>query len=150
MEVINTSRLSAKLWSRELDPDEWAWISINEPITNRHVVQDIVTNKFLNDLNNLKIDFWDVEYPIYPIKSIDPDGEILFPMTEDAVKKILDFLLDNSGKSIIINCAAGISRSGAICKFCENHLNYTWTKNKEFSDPNNYIYELLKKVYEKV
>jgi len=67
-----------------------------------------------------------------------------FPPTEHDALEIVRFLLDNEGKDVITNCAAGISRSAAICKFLESHMGYEWIEGyKKLSAPNNLLYQLL-------
>ena len=50
---------------------------------------------------------------------------------------------------VIVNCAAGVSRSSAICKFLEDYMGYKWSDfGKEYALPNMLVYDLLKQAYE--
>jgi len=58
--------------------------------------------------------------------------------------KIVRFLLKHTDKSVIVNCAAGVSRSGAIAQFCNDFLGYEWEPFcKKNADPNHVLYDLM-------
>lgn len=117
----NLPRLNVCLWNRKVDPETECWISIGEP----GLADTVVNNITLDKIPNLKIDFWDI---VEPLASFIPeDPPFLPPLKEDAAK-IIDFILENKGRNFLINCQAGISRSGAICKFLEDNLGYEWDK----------------------
>jgi predicted protein tyrosine phosphatase len=117
------------------------WISIGEP----EKTFQRVSNPFLEQSPFLKIEFWDVT------KVFDYGGEIFTPPTDEDAQKIVDFILDNPGKDIIVNCAAGISRSGAVCQFCEDVLMYKWHEPfKKRAVPNILLYSKMLKYYRKI
>jgi protein tyrosine/serine phosphatase len=51
--------------------------------------------------------FYDLEYDIGNYKSI----------TFDQAKEIRDFIVENLDKTLVVHCAAGVARSGAIGEF---------------------------------
>ena len=114
------------------------WISISEP----DMPLTVVKNYYLDHRPNLKLAFWDVG------EDFSMNGQSYPPASEKDAKKIVDFILQNPGKDILINCAAGVSRSSAICKFCEDILGYEWVKERKVhARPNTYLFELMLKYY---
>jgi hypothetical protein len=113
------------------------WISVNEP----DCIDDPTYNPRLED-SCLKLFFWDI------VKETPYNDEILLPPSMEDAIKIVDFILANPDRDILTNCAAGISRSGAICKFCEDFLGYDWVqafKNRAF--PNMLLYRMMAEYY---
>jgi predicted protein tyrosine phosphatase len=92
-------------------------LSIGEPF----VSDSFVSNKYLEGCPHLRLAFWDTCEPVEGLF-----GEIFDPPTKEQAAQIVDFLEKNRGKNILVNCAAGISRSGAVCAFLEKHMNYEW------------------------
>ena len=110
--------------------DDFVWICISEP--GREIAGNI-------NVVSLKIEFYDL------VEDIDGFNA---PTIDDAIK-IVDFIEKHKGRNILVNCAAGISRSGAVCKFLEDYCGYEWEKfGKENSIPNKLLYSLLEEVYE--
>lgn len=114
------------------------WISISEP----NMPLTIVQNYYLDHRPNLKLSFWDVG------EDFSMNGQSYPPASENDAKMIVDFILQHPGKDILVNCAAGVSRSSAICKFCEEILGYEWVKERKVhARPNIHLLELMIKYY---
>jgi predicted protein tyrosine phosphatase len=71
---------------------------------------------------------------------------------EKDAKKIVDFIEKNEGKTFIIHCEAGISRSGAVGQYMRDF--YEWVDKEDFDNrvekkifPNMLVLRLLKKEY---
>lgn len=133
--VYNMSRREARKWEIPLIPEKNAWISIGEP----DVAESIVVNPILEKLPHLKINFWDAER-ITPGFGI---GEMYFPANESQIETLFSFLKEHSDKNIFVNCAAGVSRSGAIAQFLQDFYQYNWKFDKKRAKPNKYIYQRL-------
>lgn len=122
-----------------LNLDKLVWISIGEPDKGFEHVQ----NPVLDKIPKMKILFHDITSMDFDIDYSDlvvPDRKI--------AHRIVRFILEHSAKNFIINCAAGVSRSGAICKFMEDHLEYKWPElTKKFALPNILLYNLLVQAY---
>jgi len=139
--VINLPRIYAQNWSTQKDYSSWIddqesiWISIGEP----DIHNSRISNKILDQIPKLHLDFWDLT------QAIQHGGETLFPPNESDAKKIVDFLLLHRGKNVIVNCAAGISRSGAVAQFCADFLKYDWLEQgKKNACPNHVLYNLMR------
>lgn len=136
--VMNVARGVARSWGnqggiREMILTDPIWISISEPgRPNSQVV-----NTILDNTTHLKIDFWDIT------SEMTHEGELLLPPTKDDAKKIVDFIMSNPNRDILVNCAAGISRSSAICQFCEDVLHYKWGMGKNVARPNSLLYRFM-------
>ncbi len=128
--VFNIPRCAAIEWSTEVR--NACWISIGEPEKGFCHVQ----NKILNELPNLKISFQDLDHNQIEIGDCPPNRKHM--------KKIMSFLRKNKGKHLIVNCAAGVSRSSAIAKFLEDFVGYRWAEyGKSFALPNKLVYDIL-------
>lgn len=133
MTVINIPRIAAKNFS--FLPKNCIWISISEP----DELNTVVSNEFLDQLPKLYLSFWDLA------EVIIHGGRTLYPPSPDIAKAIVDFLLSHRGKAVIVNCAAGISRSGAVAQFCEDFLGYKWAEmGKKNALPNSTLYKLMR------
>lgn len=116
-----------------------AWVSIGEPDDK----SSIIVNNWLDGVPNLKIQFWDLTEAV-PL--LDGYGTYLYPPTEKDAAAIVDFLVKNKGRNVLVNCAAGVSRSGAVCAFLEKHMGYEWPdyfkemarRNRIVSRPNTF------------
>jgi rhodanese-related sulfurtransferase len=130
MKVYNINRLMA---TRELVKSvDGVWISIGEP--------DCPDSKPLP--SDLHLDFWDITEPL------ELKDETLEPITRDQAAELVTFLEKHRNKNVIVNCKAGISRSGAVARFCEDYLGYEWDSGcKLTSQPNITVYNLMKAVY---
>jgi predicted protein tyrosine phosphatase len=134
--VFNMSRREAREWNAPLDPSKTVWISIKEPRRKKSSVQ----NEILESLPNLKLQFWDIEIPTTDFNS----KKLVYPVDDLTVRKLVYFLKEHEGKNILVNCAAGISRSGAIAKFCENFLSYKLEEQgKDRLNHNKYVYQKI-------
>ena len=72
----------------------------------------------------------------------------MYPPTEWDAKAIVDFLLKHADKNVIVNCAAGISRSGAVAQFCEECLGYEWDEqDKRRAMPNYLLFKMMRDYY---
>jgi predicted protein tyrosine phosphatase len=139
----NITRFRAENWHENLDPETWAWISIGEP----ELVESFINNRILDALPNLKLSFWDTVETVYDIL-----GAPYHPPSEKDAARIVDFLVKNRGKNFLINCAAGISRSGAICAFLEKVFSYEWekegkTRTYKKHGPNKLLVRMMKDYY---
>lgn len=123
-------------------PENTCWISIGEPEeTFQHI-----TNSQLDKCPNLKISFWDVTTPIEDF--LGKDKYTYHPPSLEQARTILNFLLENFEKHVIVNCAAGISRSGAIARFCSDYLGHFWLSMPKLNSiPNIALYNNLVKLY---
>jgi len=154
MKVINIPRIGAEKWLGpasgrmerlgsvheiyEQIGDKCAWISIGEP--EPQFVR--TTNLILDSKPNLKLEFWDLDKPI------EMGDETLNPPSDEDAKQIVDFIVANKGKNIVVNCAAGVSRSGAVCRFCEDILGYEWLSfGKKLAIPNAALYSKMLRYY---
>lgn len=132
--VVQESKLDWKSFKTGV-----AWISIGEPEKSFQHIQ----NETLDKCPKLKISFHDLKEA-----TEDDKKNNLFPPTRKIAHKIVRFILDNEDKNIVVNCAAGISRSGAVCKFLEDVLGYKWIEfGKVLALPNMLLYDLLVEAY---
>jgi protein-tyrosine phosphatase len=135
---VNLPRLNVRLWNRAVDPDNDVWISIAEP----GLADTIVKNTTLDKLPNLKVEFWDI---IEPLAAILPEDPPFLPPDKKDAAQIVDFILAHKGKNFLINCQAGISRSGAVCQFLEECLDYEWNADhKKLARPNKLLLQMMK------
>lgn len=138
--VYNITRQQAEYWPSKVD-ESYVWITIQEP------GQDHIHSHKLSKLKTLKIKFWDCIKPLPNLRG-DEDCKIFYPPTKEDAKQILDFILDNKGKNIIVNCKAGKCRSGAIAQFCVDYLGYEWdAESKKRAHPNILVYSMLSELY---
>lgn len=135
----NINRYRAEKWHENLSPESWAWISIGEP----EIPDSVISNRILDKLPNLKINFWDTTEIVHDVL-----GDAYFPPSEKDAAQIFQFIQENRNKNLIINCKAGISRSGAICKFLEETLDYEWIDGKDRARPNSLLVKLLKQEFD--
>lgn len=67
-------------------------------------------------------------------------GNIYHPATKKDVEAIVEFLKKSQADTILVNCNAGISRSGAIALFAHLHLGYSLKPNFWLlSQPNPFL-----------
>ena len=141
--VINLPRIYVQNWSPSKSYSSWinaekektVWISISEP----NCLDSVVSNPFLDQLPKLSLSFWDLT------QVIEHDGETLFPPSDTVARHIVDFLLSHRGKNVLVNCAAGVSRSGAVAQFCADFLKYEWLEEgKRKACPNHVLYNLMR------
>ena len=123
-------------------PGSIIWISIEDPNCNK----SRVNNPHLEGIPTLRIAMWDLTEPV-PIIG----GDMAFPPTASDATKIVDFLTKNPNKNILVNCTAGVARSGAVAAFCEECLGYSWEGNfKETAKPNHVLLQELKTCWEEI
>lgn len=136
---INLSRYEAENWYEELNPEEYAWISICCPEF------EFSENEHLDKLSKIKLKFYDIT------RTLMWGDEILHPAsTKDALDLVL-FIKENSHKNIIVNCFAGVSRSSAICKFLRDLYFYEWSETYQHrAAPNEYLYEIMANEHYKI
>lgn len=145
--VHNLSRHEAKYSAMILHPDTDAWISIHEP-DGVNFIREHITNVYLDKLPNLKIKFWDIEFPVYALAAEEGEQNMCYPAGPEIIKELVDFVVAHKDKNIYVNCAAGKSRSTAVCLFCQNMLGYTWDKTHiKRAIPNMYIYGKMVQYY---
>ncbi len=66
--------------------------------------------------------------------------EMVYPMSDDQGKELVDFCLQHKDKNIYVNCMAGKCRSGAVCHFLETMHQYEWDKTtKQIANPNKQL-----------
>lgn len=110
------------------------WISIADP------GQAPCQNEILDNIPKLKLHFYDLAKDLYD----EINCETIPAPTADHAKQIVDFILANPDKNILVNCQAGISRSGCIAQFCNEYLGYTWPDLvKRFAVPNHHLLKLM-------
>lgn len=134
--VFNVPRGAAKDFGND-DPklkDKLVWVSIGEPDEQN----TIISNKYLDQCPALKICFFDLT------EICEYKGKMIGPPTKRDASKIVNFLVQHKDKSVFVNCAAGVSRSGAIALFCQDFLGYSWPEfYKGMAKPNHVLYRLM-------
>jgi protein-tyrosine phosphatase len=136
--VFNVPRVAAEDFGNDHAdlPNKLVWVSISEP--NKE--NTITTNKYLDKCANLKLAFWDLHEPI---------GDVLLPPSKEDAATIVDFLMEHYDKSVFVNCAAGVSRSGAIAQFCADFLGHEWGSfYRNVAIPNKVLYRLMVEYYQ--
>lgn len=110
-------------------PDNSALISIND----EH--RDLYPLKIDRERGNvLTLQFTDI---VYPIELSDKE---YCPLTVDGALNIINFIDIHRFHNFIVHCAAGISRSAAICLYI--HMIYGHELKKRFwalSEPNPHV-----------
>ena len=100
----------------------------------------------------LRMTFDDIEFKDYT-KELRKAGRILF--NREHAKEIIDFLRNvcvDRNRTLICQCSAGVSRSGAVGRFANelfdrDSLDYKgFYENNPHIFPNGYIYNLLMEV----
>ncbi len=132
----------------EVHENNTAWVTIREPLPAEkpHVENDI-----LSPLPKLQIRFWDLTTPVFDYPPEGGEQQWLHPPSEMDANAIVRFLMDHEGKDIITNCFAGISRSGAVCKFLQDQMGYNWIHDhKILARPNLWLYSLMIQEHNKI
>jgi predicted protein tyrosine phosphatase len=78
------------------------------------------------------------------------NGTTYHPIPEEQAYWLLKFIEEHKGKNFIVHCAAGISRSAAVCLFL--HLMHGYDLKENFwkvSHPNKYVVGALMVYYAK-
>jgi hypothetical protein len=112
---INVPRFVAEDWPHHITTEsvglDVVWISIGEPEP-----QFKFKPSLLDSRPNLKLSFLDW--------SVSLDG--METMSARNAHDIVEFILTHPDKNLVVNCGAGVSRSGSICQFCQDVLGYEW------------------------
>ncbi len=104
----------------------------------------ISVNEEHGDLWNLKLDRKDPRILTVRFSDVTKDcekhGLIFHTITDEIALKILDFINTHEGKDVLVNCAAGVSRSGAIALYLNLFHGYElkpafWS----LSNPNKFV-----------
>lgn len=132
--VVNVPRIAARTWKTTTgDP---VWISIYEP----DQPESNIHNAILERHACLKIPMWDLTTPVPLVGK----GEIAYPPSARDAAQIVGFLEEHKGRNLVVNCAAGVSRSGAVAAFCHFRLGYNWLEiGREHALPNQVLLGLL-------
>lgn len=126
--VLNIPRVAAQNWKSTMNPEKYAWISIAEP----GEPTTVVANQVLDKLPKLKLSFWDLA------EEIEYEGKMIGPPKLTQIAKLVNFVVKHQDKGIMVNCAAGVSRSGAVAQFCQDILGHHWPllgKNRALPNP---------------
>lgn len=151
MNVINVPRFFAEEFSMrtherfisDYDLDNTCWISIQEERKGP------TSNPILDKLPNIKLCFSDL-YESEKTYIIGKGYETFNPPSKKQAKQLVNFLVKNKGKNVIVNCAAGVSRSGAVAKFCEQSLGYKWDEfGKSNHDIKNHLFTMMTDYFDK-
>jgi hypothetical protein len=143
--VINLPRIAVKEWKGsplKKMADNTIWIAIGEP----EGTYEEVTNPILDVLPKLHLCFWDLTAPVSAIGQAQ--GTLLYPPDYHDARQIVDFILQHKGKHVLVNCAAGVSRSGAVAQFCHDMLGYDWMDmGRRAAAPNSVLYRKMVDYY---
>ena len=137
--------------------DEIAIISIiGTPEVLEYYLQEPHTEHWFknNHDNVLNLEFDDVsEDRVFEYKNgLDEITKIhAFTITDEQAKQIVDFIEKNIGKTFLIHCKAGFSRSPAVGRFIIDYYEeYNKCKGREYVDrvrPNVEVVSKLKKMW---
>ena len=107
-------------------------ISINDYTSEKEEIETLYENGD-NDKNNLLTLVFKDDYP-------NP-GEF----TPEVAQSIIDFVekTDREGRELIIHCWAGISRSGAVAKWINEHFEYNIVYWNNYKDYNRAVHHIL-------
>lgn len=131
--VIQLPRVAAEGLNNPVDLG--CWVTITEPGCPAAKNENITCPK-------LECFFHDVE------EVWRTGNAIYFPPTQEQAKEIVDFLWIHRKENVLVNCAAGISRSGAVALFCETYLGHKWPKKfKDLSWPNRLLFRLMENAF---
>lgn len=136
--IYNISRRSARDFNYDLV--DTVWVSISEPGDESSKVQ----NTLLESVPNLRASLYDAIPPTH-----DMGRFTMKPAVMEDIIPLVDFLVEHQEKDVVVNCAFGVSRSGAVAMFCEDYLGYNWNPQcKNQATPNRHIYRLMAQYYE--
>jgi predicted protein tyrosine phosphatase len=139
-------------WAEKYDPEPGTvCISITEPLFPRGM-RTCGPAKLRSGFEDvLRLEFQDYD----PIKLI-PDSTLINPqhkfpddavvMSEEQAAELAAYLLKHRGKNILVHCAAGISRSGAVAEVVlQAFPEYEDAGDPTRRWPNNHVRTLLKR-----
>jgi predicted protein tyrosine phosphatase len=128
----------------------WALISIYDalPLIN---IREMESLKKMGCTTFVSLRFEDLTDTDITRLRISCPGETRYPFTEDYAQQIinlLDRIRDSDVQTLIIHCAAGVSRSGAVGVFASRYLGYDENKFRKQNAvcPNFWILSVLNKV----
>ena len=128
----------------------WALISMYEalPLIN---IREMDSLKKMGCVDFVSLKFEDLTDTDIARLRITRPGEKRYPFTEDHAQQIinlLDRVRDSEVQTLIIHCAAGVSRSGAVGVFAARYLGYDENKFRKQNAvcPNFWILSVLNKV----
>jgi predicted protein tyrosine phosphatase len=110
-------------------PENTVLISINEEHGNFYPLQVSIDDRVL------RLRFSDVTTMIN-----HRDGNQYLPISRETANKVVNFIEENKDKNFIVHCAAGVSRSSAVCMYI--HLKYGHALRNAFwslSEPNSFV-----------
>lgn len=126
-----------KTFNGEIKPllkDDFIWITIQE-------AGDKNKPSFLDKQDKIEANFFDLTDDILF------KGEVLKAPTEDDIRPIVEFLKKHPNRDVLVNCAAGISRSGAVAAFL-NDMGYYWPKTyRNTAIPNVVVLNLMRRIW---
>lgn len=113
---------------------EWALISVTDPDMTTSII-------YSNWTHHIRFAFEDVS---------NVDDGIMF--SEQMAKRLIQFAesLPTTIKFVVVNCVAGVSRSGAILKFLSKYIFkecYNENFDKHYDAYNRTVYRTLEKVW---
>ncbi len=76
----------------------------------------------------------------------DVDRKTPYSMTEEDAEKILDFVVENLGCDVFVNCQAGLSRSPAVVVDLEQIFNMRDVSDK-YPHHNKFVKNMIKDVW---
>jgi len=99
-------------------------------------------------LYTLLLDFHDIDEPFICVEKPDPAQGSYHGMSMDQAKEVVAFAEKHKAASlIIIHCAAGVSRSGAVGTFLAEYYGVDWREFARMNPqilPNQYVLKLLR------
>ena len=104
---------------------------------NEHLLEssDTVLNLDFDDINGDEIEY---------------NGHIFRSITKEQAVEVLEFVIKNLGKDIVVHCKAGRSRSQAVGRFILDCFPEEYEESKErplYKTPNVYVLGKLKEAY---
>jgi len=96
----------------------------------------------------LRLNFHDIDEPFICVEHPDPAAGPYHGMSMDQAKEVVAFAEKHKDASlIIVHCAAGVSRSGAVGSFLAEYYGVDWEEFKCMNpqiSPNQYVLKLLR------
>jgi len=98
--------------------------------------------------HTLRLDFHDIDEPFICVEHPDPAQGSYHGMSMDQAKEVVAFAEKHKDASlVIVHCAAGVSRSGAVGSFLAEYYGVGWEDFKRMNpqiSPNQYVLKLLR------
>lgn len=131
----------------EQEHSDTMFISINETENMLHAIPRLNKNGsyFIEEKSNVLIlHFDDVSEDL-----MHPEHGLIKAMDEGQAERVIKFLEANKGaKKLLVHCAAGVSRSGAVAQFVNDYYGGDkeyFKRNNKYILPNPHVFALLKK-----